>query len=192
MHTCLWNNPSQVSERINFAEFKWKYHIFLNLKTKEWDLKIFMFNYWNDLLLGSVETYFLVFHTCLWNEPPQVSESVVFAEFEEKIPRFFKSKTGELDLKILKFNYWNDFVLGSVETCFWKPVLKFLWNEPSQVSERLVFAELDWNYHIFWNVKTEKRDLKILLFNYWNDFVLRSVETCFLEVGGLGPKNYIA
>ena len=98
-----------LSENITF---------FLNLKTKEWDLKVFMFNYWNDLLLGSVETYFLAFHTCLWKEPPQVSESVVFAEFEEKIPRFFKSKTGELDLKILKFNYWNDLVLGSVETCF--------------------------------------------------------------------------
>ena len=25
----------------------------------EWDLNIFLFNYWNDLVLGSVETYFL-------------------------------------------------------------------------------------------------------------------------------------
>ena len=49
-----------MSERAVFAEFDWKYHIFfLNVKTKEWDRKIFLFNYGNDVALGSLGTYFL-------------------------------------------------------------------------------------------------------------------------------------
>ena len=48
-----------MSERVFFTEFDWKFHIFLNIKTEEWDLKILFFNYWSDLALGSVETYFL-------------------------------------------------------------------------------------------------------------------------------------
>ena len=55
----LWNEPTQLSERFAFAEFEWKYHIFLNINTEEWHLKNLQFNYWNDLALGSVETYFL-------------------------------------------------------------------------------------------------------------------------------------
>ena len=53
---CLWKKPLQVSERVVFAEFDWKCHILLNIKKEEWDRKIFLFNYWNDLLLGPVET----------------------------------------------------------------------------------------------------------------------------------------
>ena len=44
-------------------------------------------------------------HTCLWTEPPQVSESVIFAEFEQKYNNFLKIETGEWDLKPLIFNY---------------------------------------------------------------------------------------
>ena len=47
-----------MSERVVFAEVECKYHIFLNIKTEKWDLKILLFHYWNDLSLGSVETYF--------------------------------------------------------------------------------------------------------------------------------------
>ena len=36
----------------------------------------------------------------------------------------------------------------------------------------------------FFKYKNGELDLKTLLFDYWNDLVLRSVETCFLEVGG--------
>ena len=32
-------------ERVVFAEFDWKYHIFLNIKSEEWDLKVLLFNY---------------------------------------------------------------------------------------------------------------------------------------------------
>ena len=56
---CLWKEPTQVSEGVVLAEFGRKYHIFLNLKTDKWNLKILWFIYWNDLTLGSVETYFL-------------------------------------------------------------------------------------------------------------------------------------
>ena len=48
-----------MSERAVFADIEWKYRIFLTIKTEKWDLKIFMFNYWNDLVLGFEETYFL-------------------------------------------------------------------------------------------------------------------------------------
>ena len=34
-----------MPKRAVFAEFDWKYHICLNIKTKEWDLKILLFNY---------------------------------------------------------------------------------------------------------------------------------------------------
>ena len=34
-----------MSERVVFAEFDWKYHIFLNIKSEEWDLKVLLFNY---------------------------------------------------------------------------------------------------------------------------------------------------
>ena len=49
----------EMSERVFFHEFDWKYHIFLNIKTEEWDPKILLLNYWNDLVLGSAETNFL-------------------------------------------------------------------------------------------------------------------------------------
>ena len=48
-----------MADRVVFPEFEWKYHCFWNLKTGEWDLKIFLFHYWNDLALGLVEPYFL-------------------------------------------------------------------------------------------------------------------------------------
>ena len=48
-----------MSERAVFADIEWKYRIFLTIKTEKWDPKIFMFNYWNDLVLGFEETYFL-------------------------------------------------------------------------------------------------------------------------------------
>ena len=59
MHRCLWNEPPKFSEKVGFTEFEWKYHIFLSVKTGEWDLNVLLFNCWNDLVLGSVETYFL-------------------------------------------------------------------------------------------------------------------------------------
>ena len=58
-----------------------------------------------------------------------------------------------------------------------------LWKEFPEVFERVVFVEFDWKYHIFLNIKTEEWGLNILLFNYWNDLALDSVETYVLEVG---------
>ena len=48
-----------MSERVVLGEFGWKYHIFLTIKSYGWDLKLFVFNYSNRLVLGSVEKYFL-------------------------------------------------------------------------------------------------------------------------------------
>ena len=48
-----------MSDRVVFAELELKYHIFQNIKTGEWELKFFLLNYRNDLVLGSLETYFL-------------------------------------------------------------------------------------------------------------------------------------
>ena len=31
-----------MSERLVFVKFDWKYHIFLNIKTEEWNLKILL------------------------------------------------------------------------------------------------------------------------------------------------------
>ena len=42
VYTSLSKKPPQVSERVVFADFDRKYHVFLNIKTEEYDLKIFM------------------------------------------------------------------------------------------------------------------------------------------------------
>ena len=44
MHTCLRNEPPQVCESVVFAEFEWKYHNFLKIKTGEWDVKFLSLN----------------------------------------------------------------------------------------------------------------------------------------------------
>ena len=84
-----------MSERVVFAKFDWKYNSFLNGKTDEWDLKILLFNHWNDLALGSVETYFLEFGAyvsvkratgCVWEGG--------FCWIWLEISHFFKYKNG--------------------------------------------------------------------------------------------------
>ena len=51
----------------HFAEIELKHQNFLNINTGEWYLTVSFFNYWNDLVLGSVETYFheVGAYTCL-------------------------------------------------------------------------------------------------------------------------------
>ena len=47
---------------------------------EEWDLKILLFLYFNDVALGSVETSFSEGRSYVsLNEPPQVSKRLVFA-----------------------------------------------------------------------------------------------------------------
>ena len=41
-----------------FSELEWKYYIYFSIETREWDLKILLFNYQNNLDLGSLETHF--------------------------------------------------------------------------------------------------------------------------------------
>ena len=96
MHAYLWKETPQVSESVVVAIFDWKCHIFLNRKTDDWGWKILLFNYWNDLALGSVETNFL--------------EGSVYMCIT-----FLNIKTEEWDLNILLFIYWEDLALGSAE-----------------------------------------------------------------------------
>ena len=58
-----------------------------------------------------------------------------------------------------------------------------MWKKPSQVRERVVFAEFDWKFQFFWNLETEQQDLKFLYLNYWSDLLLGSVQAYFLEAG---------
>ena len=110
---------SQVSERFVFAEFDWKYHIFLNINTEEWELKTLLFNYWNDIFLGSVETYFLEVGAYVFVKRTTASVwEVRFYWIWLEISHFFKYKTEECDLKTLLFDYWNDIFLGSVGMSF--------------------------------------------------------------------------
>ena len=93
---CLWKEPPQVSERVVFAEFDWKYETFLNIKREERELKILMFNYWNDLFLGSVETNFLEHDAYVYvkRAPAGVQESP-FCLIRPVISNFLNIKTEE-------------------------------------------------------------------------------------------------
>ena len=79
--------------------------------------------------------------------------------------------------QIFLLNYWNDLVLGSVGKYFLEVFAYVSIKGANTGVPQKRFADFDWKYHIFFNIKTEERDLKILLFNYWNDLALGSVET---------------
>ena len=97
LHNCLWKEPLQVSERVVFAEFDWNYHTFLNIKKDEWDLTILLFNYWNDLVSGLVEAYFLEVdaYVCVKRATAGVWEGG-FCWIWLEISHFFKYKNGEV------------------------------------------------------------------------------------------------
>ena len=109
-HRCLMGS---------FTEFEWEYHKFSSTKSREWDLKILLFNYWNDLVLGSVDTYFVEVgaYVSLKRAATGVWEGR-FCRIEWKYHNFLNIKKREWDLKILLFNYWNGLAIGSVDTYF--------------------------------------------------------------------------
>ena len=84
---------------------------FLNIKTEDWDLKILLFNYWNDLALGSVETYFfeVTAYMCLKGATAGVWEGR-FCWIWLDMSHFVKYKKGVVGPKVLLFNYWNDLI----------------------------------------------------------------------------------
>ena len=119
MYTSLWKEPPQVSEVAVFAEFDWKYQIFLNINAEEWDLKIWLFNYWNDSVLSSAENYFLEICAYVPREGATAGAwESCFCWIWLKTLLFLKRKSQKLDLKILLFNYWTVLVLGSVQIDF--------------------------------------------------------------------------
>ena len=90
-----------------------------NTKTEEWDLKVVMFNYWNGLVLGSVESSFLEVGTYVSLKRATTGLwEVRFCCIWLKLSLFLNIKADEWDLIALLFNYWNGLALSSVETCF--------------------------------------------------------------------------
>ena len=167
MPTCVWNGPPRVFERVVFAEFGWKYHNFLKIKTEEWDLKILLFDYWHDLTLGSVETCFLEIDSYVSLERATTGLwEGCFCLILVKILRFFKYKNGGVGPKILLFNYWNDLLLDLEEPFF----LVFgasvsLKGATAGVWEGR-FCWIDWKYHFLLNIKTVEWHRQTLLFDY--------------------------
>ena len=84
----------------------------------EWDLSILLFINWNDLVLGSVETFSGSRCIRVSETSHQICLRVIFAEFEWKYHNSLNTKTGEWALKLLLFNYCKDLVWGSIETYF--------------------------------------------------------------------------
>ena len=122
VHTFLWNELPHVSEGIVFAEFGWKRQIFLIIKTKKLDQNILLIHYWNGLVLGFAETYFL------------------------EIGVYVSLKLAAAGPKSLLFYSWNRLVLGYKETYFWNLVQTCLWNETPQVFEGVSFVKFEWKY----------------------------------------------
>ena len=91
----------------------------LNIKTEEWDLKVLFFNYWNSLLLGLVQTYFL--QVGAYVSLKRVTIGLWEGRFGWiwlKISFFLNMKTEEWDLTILLFDLWNGLALGSLQIFF--------------------------------------------------------------------------
>ena len=166
MYTCLKNKPPHVSERAVFVKFDSKYQFFENIKTEEWDLNIFLLNYWNEPFLGPVLTCFLEVsaHVSLkwltaglWR--------VVLTELEWKYNIFLNRNTDEWDVENLIFNYWNDLVLDLVETYFLEVgAYLCLKGATAVVRERRFLQNLTGNVTFFLNIKMEEYDRKLSLF----------------------------
>ena len=150
MRTCLWKEPLQVSEMVAFADFYRKYHILLNMKAEEWDLEILFSNYRKYLALVLEEIYFLEVgaYVSLKGATRGVSEGHL-AEFDWKYHIFWKINSEKWDRKVLFYNYWNNLVLGLVETCFSQAVHTCLWKEPLQLSEKVSLLNLTGNITFF-------------------------------------------
>ena len=176
MHACLWNEPLQFSEKVAFAEFEWKDHNFLNIKTGEWDLTILLFSNWNYIVLDALETYIheVSAYVCLKRATAGVWECH-FCWIRVKISQFLNYKHGEWDLTILLFNYWNRLALGSLETCFLEVSVKMCLKRatPGVWEGRFYLTWLKISH--FLNIKIEVLHLKVLFFNYWNGLALGSV-----------------
>ena len=183
MHMFLWKKLPQVAQRVVFAEFDWKYHAFLNIKTEVWDLKILLFIYWNHVFLGSIETYFL--EVCAYVSVKRTTASVwevCFCLISLEISHFFKYKNGGVGPNNFIVNLLKLFFLGSVEHIFWKSMHMCLWKEPTQLPQRAVFCCFLLEILHLFKYKNGGVGFKILLFSCRNDIFLGSIETFFLEV----------
>ena len=84
----------------HFAEIELKHQNFLNIKSGAWDLKILLFDFWNDIALGSAEIYFLEVGACVSLE--QATTGLWEGRFcwiWLKISHFLKYKNGGVQPK---------------------------------------------------------------------------------------------
>ena len=104
-YVCLKGVTAGVWEG-RFDQIWVKILLFLKIKTDEWNLTIFLFEYWNSLAIDTVQTYLMQFGaymsleratTCLWQG--------CFSWIWLKIWFFFLNiKTEDWNLQILLFN----------------------------------------------------------------------------------------
>ena len=161
---------SETSQGVSEGSFCWiwvKMQYFFSIKMEEPDLKLFMFNYWNDLVLDSVETYFLEVgaYVSLTRATTGLWEGC-FCWIWVKVSHFFKYKNGGVKLLkgyCLKLNrniFSGSWCIRTSGTSH----LRFL-----RVLFLLNFSE---NTKIFCKIKREEWDQQTLLFNYCNNLVL--------------------
>ena len=137
-----------------------------------------MFNYWNNLFLGSVETYFLEVgaFVSVKRAPASVSEGRFYLIWLE-IAHFFKYRQGGVEPKnfFVECGKWIFLRLSRII---------FFGSQCICVCEKSHCKCLRGSF--FLHFKTEKWDLKLLLLNYLHALFLGSVETYFLVVGAYG------
>ena len=119
---------------------------FLYVKTGDLDLKISLFNYSDDLVLHWAESHFLNIDVYLsLKQAPTGLWGVRLCWIWVKIPQFLSNiKTGEWNLKNSLFNYWNDLMLGWVETYFLEVGAYVCGTSHYRCLKGFVFAEFEW------------------------------------------------
>ena len=165
--TRFWTRLCCVRNNCLFVKFLIHHYLLLFLDFSS-GLK-FDSNYWNDLVLRSVETYFLEYCAYVfWKGATMGVWEGHFCWIWVKISLFWNIKTGEWDLKMLLFNYWNDLVLGLVETCFLEVdayvSLKLATTGVWEVRFGWIWLKIS----LFLNIKTGEWNLKLSLLLKWS------------------------
>lgn len=79
VHTCFWNEPPGVSDRVNFVRFVWNVRLFLKIKTVDCDQKNLIFIYSNFLVSDSEVAAYVSL-----KRVTELSDKFIFAQFEWK------------------------------------------------------------------------------------------------------------
>ena len=141
---------------------------------EEPDLKLFMFNYWNDLVLDSVETYFLEVgaYVSLTRATTGLWEGC-FCWIWVKVSHFFKYKNGGVRRKNFTVKLLKGYCLKLNRNIFsgsW--CIRASGTSHRRFLRALFLLNFSENTIIFCKIKKEEWDQQTLLFNYWNNLVL--------------------